>query len=37
LFSAFAIGALIPFLPFLFASGTASMVIAIVLTLLALF
>jgi VIT1/CCC1 family predicted Fe2+/Mn2+ transporter len=36
-FSAFAIGALIPLLPFLFATGTTSMVVAIVLTLLALF
>jgi VIT1/CCC1 family predicted Fe2+/Mn2+ transporter len=36
-FSAFAVGASIPLLPFFFASGATSMVIAIVLTMLALF
>jgi vacuolar iron transporter family protein len=36
-FCAFAIGASIPLLPFLFAGGATSMVVAIVLTLLALF
>ena len=36
-FSAFAVGAVIPLLPFLFASGVKSMTIAIALTMLALF
>ena len=36
-FSAFAIGASIPLLPFLFASGTKSMAVAVTLTALALF
>lgn len=36
-FCAFGVGALIPLLPFLFAAGITSMIVAIVLTLLALF